>query len=276
MEASPRAVGRGGGGDALREAEHAERELRGVSSASWGGGAGAGAADAEAALKAGLDDIVGRGGNGAEPGDAARLTEQVLASFAAGTEREAKKPAIEFDSTAFMAVAAPAATRGESSGDARSPPRSEGGMEEDASDGECWGGSEEREMEGGEVGYADDGEDGEDGEDGDADEGAHQDGDKASAEEGEGGEEKEGEDGDGDAVAVVLWSEGHGRRCVEVRGMQWRCSYTAIGTDPDGTVVGHCPMHAHKVRPCLALLPCPAPHLPAPPSPALPLDGVDA
>jgi len=47
MESSPRALAtvaaRGGdGGDALREVKHAERELRGVSSASWGGDAGAG------------------------------------------------------------------------------------------------------------------------------------------------------------------------------------------------------------------------------------------
>ena len=47
MESSPRALAtvgaRGGdGGDALREVEHAERELRGASSASWGGDAGAG------------------------------------------------------------------------------------------------------------------------------------------------------------------------------------------------------------------------------------------
>jgi len=47
MDSSPRALAtaaaRGGdGGDALREVEHAERELRGVSSASWGGDARAG------------------------------------------------------------------------------------------------------------------------------------------------------------------------------------------------------------------------------------------
>jgi len=47
MDSSPRALAtvaaRGGdGGDALREVEHAERELRGASSASWGGDAGAG------------------------------------------------------------------------------------------------------------------------------------------------------------------------------------------------------------------------------------------
>jgi len=47
MESSPRALStvgaRGGDGeDALREVEHAERELRGASSASWGGDAGAG------------------------------------------------------------------------------------------------------------------------------------------------------------------------------------------------------------------------------------------
>jgi len=47
MESSPRALAtvgaRGGdGGDALREVEHAERELRGASSASWGVDAGAG------------------------------------------------------------------------------------------------------------------------------------------------------------------------------------------------------------------------------------------
>jgi len=47
MESSPRALAtvaaRGGdGGDALREVKHVERELRGVSSASWGGDAGAG------------------------------------------------------------------------------------------------------------------------------------------------------------------------------------------------------------------------------------------
>ena len=47
MESSPRALStvgaRGGDGeDALREVEHAERELRGASSASCGGDAGAG------------------------------------------------------------------------------------------------------------------------------------------------------------------------------------------------------------------------------------------
>ena len=47
MESSPRALStvgaRGGDGeDALREVEHAERELRGANSASWGGDAGAG------------------------------------------------------------------------------------------------------------------------------------------------------------------------------------------------------------------------------------------
>jgi hypothetical protein len=184
MASSPRALATGaarggGGGDALREAEHAERQLRALSSASWGGDAGAGAAEATAALKAGLDAIA-RGGNGAEPAAAARLTDRVLATLAAGTEREAKEPARAFDPTAFMAVAAPAASRGESSGDARSPPRAVGGMEEDESEGEGRGrgGSEEGEMGEDEDGYSDEGEEGEEGEDGDEDEDVYQDGDE--------------------------------------------------------------------------------------------------
>jgi hypothetical protein len=120
------------------------------------------------------------GGNGAEPAAAARLTDRVLATLAAGTEREAKEPARAFDPTAFMAVAAPAASRGESSGDARSPPRAEGGMEEDESEGEGRGrgGSEEGEMGEDEDGYSDEGEEGEEGEDGDEDEDVYQDGDE--------------------------------------------------------------------------------------------------